>query len=710
MSAIPAGYAEKTYAGVLGKIIGVYLGRPVEGWPYAQLRARFGELTFYVSGQLAEPLVVADDDISGAFAFGRALEDHDYPPALAPHQVGDTWLNYIIENRTILWWGGLGRSTEHTAFLHLRNGIRAPRTGSFELNGPTLPEQVGAQIFSDAIAMAYPGDPDRAAAAVRAAASVSHDGVALDAAAFFAAMRAQAFDVADLGQLIGIGRHQVHDRRLAAAIDYVVAICAKEDDWRAVRDHIDQEFGYDSFNGPCHVIPNHAMTLAALLLGGDDFQRSIMIAASAGFDTDSNAGVVGCVNGIRLGLDALTAQVDFRAPVADKMLVVTADGGSCVTDAVQEARRIVRAAERLRGDDAQPDGPRFTFQYRGSVQGFEACPYARTPYPAARVTNANIVGDRAALVIRCGGVGPGVEAAASTPVFPDPAEQADNFSTIASPALYPGQLVRLTARTTVTLGTSPTLRLYVLHRDGAGAIVRTSSEPFPLTERPAKMSWRVPVVGGSPLVRFGLAVESAHRFDGDVNVTAIDWRGAPDHFAVDGVLLTSIWDTHPKALDAWVSSAANFEADFDRTFSVSHPRGAGLATIGSVDWDDYAVSSTLRISLHRGAGLVARSVGHRRYYAALFEGGDRVRLVKQRDGTRRVLAEAAFAYRNDSPYACELACTGNRIMLRINGEHVAEAKDDDHAYRNGSAGFLVDTGTVLADGFVIRAAAGGAAA
>src|SRR5712672_493927 len=89
MSAIPAGYAEKTYAGVLGKIIGVYLGRPVEGWPYAQLRARFGELTYYVSGQLAEPLVVADDDISGAFAFGRALEDHCYPTALAPHQVGD---------------------------------------------------------------------------------------------------------------------------------------------------------------------------------------------------------------------------------------------------------------------------------------------------------------------------------------------------------------------------------------------------------------------------------------------------------------------------------------------------------------------------------------------------------------------------------------------------------------------------------------------
>ena len=28
---------EKTYSGVLGKIIGVYLGRAVEGWEYADI-------------------------------------------------------------------------------------------------------------------------------------------------------------------------------------------------------------------------------------------------------------------------------------------------------------------------------------------------------------------------------------------------------------------------------------------------------------------------------------------------------------------------------------------------------------------------------------------------------------------------------------------------------------------------------------------------
>jgi hypothetical protein len=29
---VPADYLERVYAGVLGKLIGVYLGRPFEGW------------------------------------------------------------------------------------------------------------------------------------------------------------------------------------------------------------------------------------------------------------------------------------------------------------------------------------------------------------------------------------------------------------------------------------------------------------------------------------------------------------------------------------------------------------------------------------------------------------------------------------------------------------------------------------------------------
>jgi ADP-ribosylglycohydrolase len=180
------GYPEKVYAGLLGKFIGVYLGRPVEGWPYDDIRQRFGLVDRYVAPELGLPIVVADDDISGTLAFARVVEDAADVSRLEAADVGRTWLNYIIEDRAILWWGGYGRSTEHTAYLNLRRGMTAPASGSIAHNGSTLAEQIGAQIFSDAFAMMHPGDPDAAVALTRAAASVSHDGVALESAGFLA--------------------------------------------------------------------------------------------------------------------------------------------------------------------------------------------------------------------------------------------------------------------------------------------------------------------------------------------------------------------------------------------------------------------------------------------------------------------------------------------------------------------------------------------
>src|SRR5882757_11535561 len=110
--ALPTDYTERVYAGVLGKIIGVYLGRPFEGWSYDRIMAELGEITAYVHEKLGMPLIVTDDDISGTFTFLRALPDYGTSLDLTPAQIGQSWLNYIIEKKTILWWGGLGNSTE----------------------------------------------------------------------------------------------------------------------------------------------------------------------------------------------------------------------------------------------------------------------------------------------------------------------------------------------------------------------------------------------------------------------------------------------------------------------------------------------------------------------------------------------------------------------------------------------------------------------
>ena len=42
-------YHEKVYAGVLGKIIGVYLGRPFEQWSHELIMETFGHIEFYIN-------------------------------------------------------------------------------------------------------------------------------------------------------------------------------------------------------------------------------------------------------------------------------------------------------------------------------------------------------------------------------------------------------------------------------------------------------------------------------------------------------------------------------------------------------------------------------------------------------------------------------------------------------------------------------------
>ena len=53
---IPADYEERVYAGILGKIIGIYLGVPPESWTYERISERFGEINYYVHEELSMPL------------------------------------------------------------------------------------------------------------------------------------------------------------------------------------------------------------------------------------------------------------------------------------------------------------------------------------------------------------------------------------------------------------------------------------------------------------------------------------------------------------------------------------------------------------------------------------------------------------------------------------------------------------------------------
>lgn len=692
-------YQEQMYAGVLGKIIGVYLGRPVEGWAYEKIIDTFGDIPFYKHKECGVPLIVADDDISGTFAFFRALEDSGYPKNLTPQDVGNAWLNYIIEDKTILWWGGLGRSTEHTAYLNLKRGIPAPRSGSIQQNGRTLAEQIGAQIFIDAFAMACPGDPDLAVHLVRSAASVSHDGIAVDAACYLAAMEAMAFHQRNLDRLMDDGLRYVQDPRLRALIADVRDICAAESDWRAVRSKLDDKYGYHRYPGCCHMVPNHAMVLASLLLGGDNFQQSVRIAASAGWDTDCNAGNVGCLNGIRLGLSGIDGGADLRTPVADQMYVVCSDGGSVITDAVQQTHSILQAASALHGEELPAPVPRFSFSFPGSIQGFSACPYYSPAYGNVRIGNELLPdGSGRALAIQCSGIGPGLQARVSTPTFLEKGKVAENFSTIASPTLYETQ----TICAEFCCGDPDDARIfpYILYYDRDDQVITVQGPEHPLVKGHQALSWTIPSTGGMPIFRIGFAVTSDSRFDGTVYLTALSWDGAPEAYRLEGMLMTSIWNTKPSWLQTWASSAKQFQADFKYTVCVSHPEDNGVATIGTENWKDYAVSSNLMFSLHQSGGLVLRCRGHRRYYAAVLSGYNKAQIILRLDDTQTVLAETEFPYQEDVLYSLRFSALGNHLSLDINGAPVLCV--DDAAPSCGGAGLLVNNGTLCADGFSVN--------
>ena len=122
-------------------------------------------------------------------------------------------------------------------------------------------------------------------------------------------------------------------------------------------------------------------------------------------------------------------------------------------------------------------------------------------------------------------------------------------------------------------------------------------------------------------------------------------------------------------------------------------------TIGTRDWQDYAVASLITLSQNRAGGLVARIRGHRRYYAGILSEG-RAAIVKRRDSATLVLAAAPFSYAVDGAYNLELRVVGAQLALFIDGNECVRAVDAE--YVAGGAGFLVEEGAMLCDGFTVR--------
>lgn len=697
MTALPPDYSERAYAAVLGKLIGVYLGRPFEGWTYQRIMRELGPIEGYVHERLNCPLVVTDDDVAGTFTFIRALEDHGTRADLTAREIGETWLNYLVERRSILWWGGNGNSTEHTAWLNLKRGIAAPASGSIAVNGQAVAEQIGAQIFIDGWAIVAPGNPALAARLAEQAAKVSHDGAAVDAAKLWAAMEAEAFISRDVERLIDVGLAYVSSGSPIAKLVADIRDWRKRyPDWREMREAIEDRYGYDKHPGHCHVIPNHALMIMALLYAPDDFAFAQTIVCTSGWDTDCNAGNVGCLMGAMLGLEGIDARGKWRGPLADRMLISSADGGDAINDAVRVSARLVDLGRKLAGAPPLPapkGGAQFHFSQPGGVQGF-----APVEGPHAKVELANIAFETSrAIELRFAGLGSD-QARIMTPTFTPPeVTRMRTYELMATPLVYSGQRVQARVIAHSENASDVAVSLSALVYGAGDSLAPLDSEAVVLAANEETiLDWRLPDTDGQPIQSIGIAARSlGSAQDGAIVLDWLRWDGPPD------VRLRRPREPSDFWRRAWVNAVDNFSTTFPQAFRISQDRGEGMIIHGSRHWRDYRVETALTVHLAEQAGIGVRVQGLRRFYAVLLVRSNVLRLVRARDGETTVLAETSFEWSFERPYHFILETEGQTIEVTVDGVRLAARDDSEGALADGGVALIIEGGAASTDEILV---------
>jgi hypothetical protein len=404
------------------------------------------------------------------------------------------------------------------------------------------------------------------------------------------------------------------------------------------------------------MVPNHAVILLALLYGEDDFQRSLMIANTAGWDTDCNSANVGCLMGIKNGLAGINRRIDFRGPVADRMYVVSADGGRTVTDAARKAYQLINMARTLRGmPPATPNGGmRYHFNLPGSVHGFvpDDAPDTRG---TLSITNEHVIGDdingaddERMLALHYQGVGPGRVARAGTWTFlPPETMKPGGYGMAACPTLYPGQTVRARIVGDGQNARHTEVRLYVKVYGADDRLEILRGAAYSLEPGSSHhLSWEVPDTDGRPVAEVGLEV-GGNSGKGTVFLDWLNWGGAPRVSLKKPASSGDAWRR------AWVNAVDHFEPWglwAGMTYKVIQDEGTGLLIQGEPGWNDYTVSTEAYPHLADRAALCACVRGLRRYVALTLSRDGRVLLVERYDDGETVLAEAPLEWTLDHVY------------------------------------------------------------
>ncbi len=694
--AIQQDYLERVYAGWLGKIIGVRYGAPIEGWTFDQIRRSYGTLSGYVADY---ETFAADDDTNGPMFFLRAIDD--YGLDATTEQMGLTWLNYAPYEHGFYWWGRYGISTEHTAYLNLRAGIMAPRSGSIEQNGAAVAEQIGGQIFIDTWGLIAPGNPRLAADYAGKMASVSHGGNGIYGGQFMAACIAQAFVEQDMQNVIEAGLSVIpadcEYRRMADAV--IAFHQGHQANWEEAFHYVQANFGYDRYPGNCHIIPNSAVIILSLLYGAGDFDRALNICNMCGWDTDCNVANVGTIMGVMLGIQGINDD-RWRAPVNDFLAASSVMGSMNIMDVPTDAAYIAALGYRIAGeqppahvaDIIQGKAARFHFELPGSTHGFRAASASGGPL-SCKVYDSeerSASGKRALKIVSPELPMEGVKLFHKT-YYASNDFSDSRYDPAFSPIVYPGQ--RLSCHVCCDTGVTRGLRASLFVLDGnAGRMIEGGAAD--VGEGFAQLTFDIPAMEGARIDEVGVLFRPSVPAAGVNPLCAwmddFDISGAPDYTIDFAREHMDVWNGVHKELSQFTYlKGIWFLEDGAMNGSCSD---FGEAYTGDVAFRDYCFTATVEPLLGDWHGINLRVQGAVRSYAVALCAGGKLRLMKNENGYK-TLCEADFPWSCGGRYRLTCEAVGGELTIKANGMLMMRYTDVDGPYLNGAVGASIRHGS-----------------
>ena len=690
---------EKLYAGLIGMDAGMRLGAPVENpyWTYERLQSYYGDIRGYLREQR---YYTADDDVNGPLIFVRALADNAMPETLAPETVGETWLNYTRRGMGMFWWGGEDASTEHRAYMNLRRGVKAPRSGSIGENGKTAAEQIGGQIFADAWGLICPGDPARASALAAAAASVSHDGSGVDGARFMAACIAAAYTASSLDEVLDTGLRFLPEksdyRRVVETVRAFHRAHPAEADFRACRAMIAREFREEAYPGGYHIVPNAGICILAMLYGKGDLGRSIEISVMCGYDTDCNASNIGTILGVLGGLDGVPER--YRRPINDLVTLSSVSGYLNLVDLSDKAKELGALSCRMYGG-ALPNGVvcpkpgelRLDFPFPGSTHGLELSDKAEH---TLRIVSGKAHSGMYCAELMTDGKCAGPVDLSFKAMLTRPDLHEERYDPVFTAKVNPGQRVSVWMRSEQIAPAAVTVTPFV-RRAMTGERVCMPAAVLPEGEW-TEIAFTVPELCGDAVhdVGWTIAVQPdvAPWVMGRVYVDEITVTGTMDYTVDFSLQREEFSQLTPFSFN---DCAGKREADAMRLTAEALPYMSGAqAYTGNYYLRDTAVAASVTVE-SGGSGLVLlHGQGTRRYYALGFSAPGECAALRYEDGTVIKLAAVPFAWQPGREYALRAEAKGDTLTLSVDGTPVLEAHDGRYSYGMPGLGFT-GAGTAL---------------